>query len=63
MNLPDYLVVDSVGIQTDYKTDHKTDFETGYEKTDSAINIVVAIDKDSVSLDTIKQVVPELENL
>ena len=61
MNLPDYLVVDSVGIQTDYKTDHKTDFETGYEKTDSAINIVVAIDKDSASLDTIKQVVPELE--
>lgn len=61
MNLPDYLVIDSVGIQTDYKTDHKTDFETGYEKTDSAINIVVAIDKDSVSLDTIKQVVPELE--
>ena len=35
MNLPDYLVVDSVGIQTDYKT--------------------------SASLDTIKQVVPELE--
>ena len=61
MNLPDYLVVDSVGIQTDYKTDHKTDFETGYEKADSAINIVVAIDKDSASLDTIKQVVPELE--
>lgn len=45
MNLPDYLVVDSVGIQTDYKTDHKTDFETGYEKTDSAINIVIAIKK------------------
>ena len=61
MKLPDYIVVDSVGIQTDYKTDHKTDFETGYEKTDSAINIVVAIDKDSASLDTIKQVVPELE--
>jgi len=63
MKLPDYIVVDSVGIQTDHKTDHKTDFETGYEKTDSAINIVVAIDKDSVSLDTIKQVVPELEKI
>ncbi len=61
MKLPDYLVVDSVGIQTDYKTDLKTDVETGYEKTDSTINIVVAIDKDTVSLDTIKQVVPKLE--
>ena len=57
MKLPDYIVVDSVGIQTD----HKTDFETGYEKTDSAINIVVAIEKDTVSLDTMKQVVPKLE--
>ena len=57
MKLPDYVVVDSVGIQTD----HETDFETGYEKTDSAINIVVAIEKDTVSLDTIKQIVPKLE--
>ena len=61
MKLPDYIVVDSVGIQTDHETDFKTDVETNYEKTDSAINIVVAIDKDSASLDTIKQVVPELE--
>ena len=57
MKLPDYLVVDSVGIQTD----HETDFETDYEKTDSAINIVIAIEKDTVSLDTMKQVVPKLE--
>lgn len=57
MKLPDYLVVDSVGIQTD----HETDFETDYEKTDSAINIVIAIEKDIVSLDTMKQVVPKLE--
>lgn len=57
MKLPDYVVVDSVGIQTD----HETDFETGYEKTDSAINIVVAIEKDTVSLDTMKQVVPKLD--
>ena len=57
MKLPDYVVVDSVGIQTD----HETDFETGYEKTDSAINIVIAIEKDTVSLDTMKQVVPKLE--
>ena len=61
MKLPDYIVVDSVGIQTDHETDFKTDVETNYEKTDSAINIVVAINKDSVSLDTIKLVVPELE--
>ena len=61
MKLPDYIVVDSVGIQTGHETDFKTDVETNYEKTDSTINIVVAIDKDSVSLDTIKQVVPELE--
>ena len=53
MKLPDYLVVDSVGIQTDHETD--------YEKTDSAINIVIAIEKDTVSLDTMKQVVPKLE--
>lgn len=63
MKLPDYIVVDSVGIQTDHETDFKTDVETNYEKTDSAINIVVAIDKDSASLDTIKQVVPELEKI
>jgi len=53
MNLPDYLVVDSVGIQTDYETDSA--------KNDSAINIVIAIEKDTVSLDTMKQVVPKLE--
>ena len=53
MKLPDYVVVDSVGIQTDHETD--------YEKTDSAINIVIAIEKDTVSLDTIKQIVPKLE--
>lgn len=53
MKLPDYLVVDSVGIQTDYETDSA--------KNDSAINIVIAIEKDTVSLDTMKQVVPKLE--
>ena len=53
MKLPDYVVVDSVGFQTDHETD--------YEKTDSAINIVIAIEKDTVSLDTMKQVVPKLE--
>ena len=53
MKLPDYVVVDSVGIQIDHETD--------YEKTDSAINIVIAIEKDTVSLDTIKQIVPKLE--
>ena len=53
MKLPDYVIVDSVGIQTDHETD--------YEKTDSAINVVIAIEKDTVSLDTMKQVVPKLE--
>ena len=53
MKLPAYVIVDSVGIQTDHETD--------YEKTDSAINIVIAIEKDTVSLDTMKQVVPKLE--
>ena len=57
MKLPAYVIGDSVGIQTDYETD----FETGYEKTDSAINIVIAIEKDTVSLDTMKQVVPKLD--
>lgn len=53
MKLPDYVAVDSVGIQTDHETD--------YEKTDSAINVEIAIEKDTVSLDTINQVVPKLE--
>ena len=61
MKLPDYLVVDSVGIQTDHETDFKTDVETNYEKTDSTINVVIAIEKDTVSLDTIKHAVPKLE--
>ncbi len=53
MKFPAYVIVDSVGFQADHETD--------YEKTDSAINIVIAIEKDTVSLDTIKQVVPKLE--
>ena len=61
MKLPDYIVVDSVGIQTDHETDFKTDVETNHEKTDSTINVVIAIGKDTVSLDTIKHAVPKLE--
>ena len=49
MNLQEYAVADSVGILTDSA------------KNDSAINIVIAIEKDTVSLDTMKQVVPKLE--
>ena len=63
MKLPDYIVVDSVGIQTDHETDFKTDVETNHEKTDSTINVVIAIEKDTVSLDTIKHAVPKLEEL
>ena len=49
MNLQEYAVADSVGILTDSA------------KNDSAINVVIAIEKDTISLDTIKQVVPKLE--
>ena len=49
MKLQEYAVADSVGILTDSA------------KNDSAINVVIAIEKDTISLDTIKQVVPKLE--
>ena len=49
MELPNYAVVDSVDIKTDS------------EKKDSTNNILVAIEKDTMSLDTIKQVAPKLE--
>ena len=49
MNLQEYAVADSVGILTDSA------------KNDSAINVVIAIEKDTVSLDTMKQVVPKLD--
>ena len=47
--LPDYTLVDSVEIKAEI------------EKNDSVNNVVVAIEKDTVSLDSIKKVVPELE--
>ena len=46
---PDYTLIDSVEVKTEV------------EKNDSVNNIVVAIEKDAVSLDTIKQFVPKLE--
>ena len=58
MKLQEYAVADSVGSLTDYA---KNDYETDSAKNDSAINIVIAIEKDTVSLDTMKQVVPKLE--
>ena len=58
MNLQEYAVADSVGILTDSA---KNDYEIDSAKNDSAINIVIAIEKDTVSLDTMKQVVPKLE--
>ena len=54
MKLQEYAVADSVGILTDSA-------KNDYEKTDSAINVVIAIEKDTVSLDTMKQVVPKLD--
>ena len=47
--LPKFTVVDSICIKTDF------------EKDDSTNNIVIAIEKDTVSLDTIKHAVPKLE--
>lgn len=47
--LPDDTLIDSVEVKTEI------------EKNDSANNVVVAIEKDTVSLDSIKKVVPELE--
>lgn len=58
MKLQEYAVADSVGILTDSA---KNDYETDSAKNDSAINIVIAIEKDTVSLDTMKQVVPKLD--
>lgn len=49
MELPNYAVADSVGIKTDS------------EKKDSTNNILIVIEKDTLSLDTIKQVAPKLE--
>ena len=49
MELPNYTLVDSVSIKTDSV------------KKDSTNNILIAIEKDTVSLDTVKQVVPKLE--
>ena len=54
MKLQEYAVADSVGILTDSA-------KNDYEKTDSAINVVIAIEKDTVSLDTMKLVVPKLD--
>ena len=58
MNLQEYAVADSVGILTDSA---KNDYEIDSAKNDSAINVVIAIEKDTVSLDTMKQVVPKLD--
>lgn len=58
MNLQEYAVADSVGSLTDYA---KNDYETDSAKNDSTINVVIAIEKDTISLDTMKQVVPKLE--
>ena len=49
MNLSKFAIIDTVDINNEI------------EKNDSANNIVIAIEKDTVSLDTIKQVVPKLE--
>ena len=49
MELPNYTTIDSVCIKTDS------------EKKDSANNILIAIEKDTLSLDTIMQVAPKLE--
>lgn len=49
MKLSNYILIDTVDIKNEI------------EKNDSANNIVIAIEKDTVSLDTIKQVVPKLE--
>ena len=58
MNLQEYAVADSVGSLTDSA---KNDYEIDSAKNDSAINVVIAIEKDTVSLDTMKQVVPKLD--
>ena len=58
MKLQEYAVADSVGSLTDSA---KNDYEIDSAKNDSAINVVIAIEKDTISLDTIKQVVPKLE--
>lgn len=47
--LPKYTVVDSICIKKDF------------EKNDSTNNIVIAIEKDTVSFDTVKQIVPKFE--
>lgn len=47
--LPKFTVVDSICIKTDF------------EKNDSTNNIVIAIEKDTVSFDTVKQVMPKFE--
>ena len=47
--LPKFTVVDSICIKTDF------------EKDDSTNNIVIAIEKDTVSFDTVKQVMPNFE--
>ena len=47
--LPKFTVVDSICIKTDF------------EKDDSTNNIVIAIEKDTVSFDTVKQVMPKFE--
>ncbi|HCY73908.1 MAG TPA: RNA polymerase [Rikenellaceae bacterium] len=49
MELPNYTLVDSVSIKTDSV------------KKDSTNNILIAIEKDTMSLDTVKQVIPKLE--
>ena len=49
MKLSNYTLIDTVDIKNEI------------EKNDSANNIVIAIEKDTVSLDTIKQIVPKLE--
>ena len=58
MKLQEYAVADSVGSLTDSA---KNDYEIDSAKNDSAINVVIAIEKDTVSLDTMKQVVPKLD--
>lgn len=47
--LPKFTVVDSICIKTDF------------EKDDSTNNIVIAIEKDTMSFDTVKQVMPKFE--
>ena len=58
MKLQEYAVADSVGSLIDSA---KNDYEIDSAKNDSAINVVIAIEKDTVSLDTMKQVVPKLD--